>query len=140
MLILGFVVCNWFNKMTRDQAIEQLKFHSGRHPDVDNIQWEKGFLPSLRPYKGLNRNSFDNLIECLNVLKDEIKEAEFIERELILDLWTICHYSKAWGTNPEGMIRSNNLISEDDLKQLENWINEISYKVSFWLEGIEDDN
>jgi hypothetical protein len=133
-------VCNWFRTMTRDQAMEQLRFHSGRHPDVDNIQWENGFLPSLRPYKGLNRNSFDNLMACLNVLKDGIKEAEFIERELILDLWTICHYSKAWGTDPEGMIRSNNLISEDDLRQLEDWINKISCKVSFWLEGIEEDN
>lgn len=126
--------------MTREQALEQLKFHSGRHPDINSARWDNGFLPSLRPYKGLNRAAFDNLIECLSILKDEIKTGDSLDKELVLDLWTICHYSKAWGTNPEGLIRSNNLITAGDLQELGHWINQISYKISFWLEGLEDED
>jgi hypothetical protein len=129
-----------FRKMTREQALEQLSFHSGRHSDIHSDKWTNGFLPSLRPFKGLNEQAFNNLMECLNVLKDEIRQSKTLNKELVLDLWTICHYSKAWGTDPEGMIRSNNLISDEELEELVNWINKISYKVSFWLEGLEDED
>ncbi|WP_276373720.1 hypothetical protein [Chryseolinea sp. H1M3-3] len=125
--------------MTKEQALEQLKFHSGLHPDIESTRWTNGFLPSLRPFRGLNREAFANLIECLNVLKDDIKSSKTLEKELMLDLWTICHYAKAWGTDPEGMIRRNNLISAAELKEFEGWINEISYKISFWLEGLDED-
>ena len=126
--------------MTREQALEQLSFHSGRHSDVYSDKWTNGFLPSLKPFKGLNEPAFNNLMECLNVLKDEIKQSKTLDKELMLDLWTICHYTKAWGTDPIGMLRSNNLISDEELEELTNWINKISYKVSFWLEGLEEED
>ncbi|NOS93204.1 MAG: hypothetical protein HOP30_14890 [Cyclobacteriaceae bacterium] len=126
--------------MTKEQALEQLKFHSGRHPDVNSAKWSSGFLPSLRPFNGLNRPAFDNLMECLDILKDEIQGAEALDRELITDLWIICHYAKALGTDPEGMIRRNNIIFDQELKELEHWINRISFRVSWWLEGLEEED
>lgn len=125
--------------MTKEEAIEQLSFHSGRHPDIHSDKWTNGLLPSLRPFKGLNVAAFNNLMECLNVLKEDIKQSETLNKELILNLWTICHYSKAWGIDPQGMLRSNNLISDEELKELTNWIYIISYRISFWLEGLEDE-
>ena len=123
--------------MNREEAIERLKFHSGSHEDIENPRWQSGFLPSLRPYKGLNYAAYESLMQCLETLKPDIKDKETINAEIIQELWTICHYAKAWGADPQGMLRRNNLISEPDLEQLEEWINEVSYTVSCWLEGSE---
>jgi hypothetical protein len=38
------------------------------------------------------------------------------------------------------MMKSNNLITPEDQEELEGWINQISYKIAFWLEGLEDED
>ena len=70
--------------MTKEEALEQLSFHSGRHPDVDSDKWTNGFLPFLRPFKGLNVAAFNNLMECLNVLKEDIKQNSLCHHTYIL--------------------------------------------------------
>jgi hypothetical protein len=75
--------------MTSEQAKEQLKFHSGRHENINSSNWGNGFLPSLKPFTGLNRAAYVNLIECLDALKEEIQSSKTVDKELVLDLWTI---------------------------------------------------
>ena len=38
--------------MDKNEAKELLSFHSTRNEDIDNMKWEKGFLGSLRPFRG----------------------------------------------------------------------------------------
>ena len=58
--------------MDKNEAKELLSFHSTRNEDIDNMKWEKGFLGSLRPFRGeLYEENLFEVIECLRALKDE---------------------------------------------------------------------
>ena len=52
--------------MDKNEAKELLSFHSTRNEDIDNMKWEKGFLGSLRPFRGeLYEENLFEVIECL---------------------------------------------------------------------------
>ena len=38
--------------MDFETAIEELNFHCGSHPDIEDPRWAAGFLQTLRPYRG----------------------------------------------------------------------------------------
>lgn len=120
--------------MTPESAHELLMFHACVHPNVDDIRWEQGFLGMLRPYRKLREENFHSVMRCLRTLAPTLESAS-IDRETIYALWAICHLSRAWGVAPDGMLRSNNLISEADIARLEGWIEQISYATFCILDG-----
>ncbi|MCL1994502.1 MAG: hypothetical protein FWG66_16280 [Spirochaetes bacterium] len=116
-----------------------LSFHSGRNPDVNNPKWTGGFLGALRPFKKtLPEENFHEIINCLKALKDDF-EAEQISRDVIADLWGICHLGRAWALHKDGMLQSNNLITQEQIQTIEDWINIISHTVNNLLDGQGDE-
>jgi len=123
--------------MTKEQAIEELLFQSGRHTDVENPRWENGFLGMLRPFTGLNEDNFHLVVKAIDVLTDEFNKTA-IQNEIIASISGICHLGRAWGVYPTGMLQSNNLISDEEIKKLENWIEHISYITFCLLDGCDN--
>ena len=125
------------NDLSPAQARELLRFHSGRHEDVSHAKWTGGFLGSLRPYRGLDPRNFHEVMRCLVVLAPELGAHGPLDRELIADVWGICHLGRAWGVEPGGMLPSNELIPLEDIQRLQSWIDQISYTVFCLLDGCD---
>lgn len=124
--------------MTEREARELLLMHSCAHHDLQHPKMTSGFLGSLRPYTGLNQDNFHEMMHALRVLAPRFGE-EKIERQIISALWGTCHLSRAWGVHPDGMLKSNDLITEEESQQLEQWIETISYAVMMLLDGDEEE-
>ncbi|KAB1155947.1 hypothetical protein F7018_11605 [Tenacibaculum aiptasiae] len=125
--------------MTEQEAKELLKHHSFTHDNYSHPKSENGFLGMLRPFNGeLIESNFHELMSILKVLKNSFYK-ENIERELISSFWGICHFSKAWGVEEDGMLRRNNLITEKQVELLADWIDCISYAVMNLLEGADEE-
>lgn len=73
---------------------------------------------------------------CSRMLSPEIERGETIPRSVVSCLWGICHLGRAWGVHPDGMLRRNHLISDEDVRRLHEWIEKISYAVMLILEGM----
>ncbi len=123
--------------MEFDSAVVAPQFHSGSHPDIDDPRWENGFLRSLRPYDGLDHEAWDHVMECVDAVAEHLKTSPVLNRSVINSLWAICHYSRAWGLHPGGMLRRNNLIKEHELVTLEEWIETLSERIAFMLDGMD---
>lgn len=106
--------------------------------NVNHPRMEGGFLGTLRPYQSLNENNFHEVMLAIRVLAPELSK-ERLDRQLISALWGLCHFGRVWGCHPDGMLRSNNLIAEEDINRLEDWINAISYAVTHLLEGCDSE-
>lgn len=121
--------------MTEEEAIELLRHHSFTHKNYSHPKSENGFLGMLRPFKGeLIESNFHELMSILKVLKDNFYK-ENIKRELVSSFWGICHLSKSWGIEKNGMLRRNNLITEKQVELLADWIDCLSYAIMNLLEG-----
>ena len=121
--------------MSPAEAKRLLLLHSGVDADVADPRWQAGFLGSLRPYRGhLVPANLHEVMAALRVLAPEL-EAPHVDREIMSALWGICHFGRAWGVHPAGMLRSNNLITEADVGRLETWIDCISYATTVLLDG-----
>lgn len=125
--------------MDYETAVEELTFHCGSHPNIEDTRWAAGFLQSLRPYRGtLDRDAWEHVLECVHVVAEHLKTAPAIDRAVINSLWGICHYARAWALHPDGMLPRNNLISPDDQRTLAEWLDELSERISFMLDGGHD--
>ena len=121
--------------MNREQAIEELFYQSGRHEDVESPRWTYGFLGMLRRFQGqLFEENFHNIIRALYVLSEDIAQDE-VRNEIIASIWGICHLARAWAVYPEGLLQSNNVISTEQVTQIEGWIEQISYITFCLLDG-----
>ena len=120
------------------EAREALLFHSGAHGDVDSPRWKYGFLGSLRPFSGLREQNFHEVMGALRVLAPAL-EGELIARDVTAALMGICHFGRAWGIHPSGMLRRNGLISDEDVERLESWVWTISYATTCVLDGAIDE-
>ncbi len=123
--------------MDVQEAKELLSFHSGRNSDIDNPKWKNGFLGSLRPIQGLNRENFIEVMECLRTLKDEIA-APLLDREIVCDIVGITHLTRVWAS-PQGMLGRNQLLSEEQTKHLLAWADIIESCFMFLLERAEEE-
>ena len=100
------------------------------HPKVSG-----GFLGSLRPYGGhLIEANFVEVMEALRVLGPSLT-GEHVDREVMTALWAICHLARAWGLEPQGLLRRNGLIAAADIETLADWVNAISYASMCLLDG-----
>jgi len=126
--------------MTPLEAKETLSLHSGRDAETDDPKWQRGFLGMLRPYSGeLIEANFHEVIECLKSLSAELRSGEMIDRGVTNDIVGIVHLTRCWALEPDGMLRRNNLISEDDQARLEKWIRIIEYAFMMTIDSNEPD-
>jgi len=125
--------------MDKNEARLLLSFHSGRNEDIENPKWTNGFLGILRPFKNkLSEENFHEIMKCLKILSEDF-ELKKIEQETVSDLWTICHLGRAWALYEDGMLQSNNLLTQEQIQILDDWINMISYSVMNLLQGVTDE-
>ncbi|MEK4660299.1 hypothetical protein MHH93_00300 [Priestia sp. FSL H7-0729] len=121
--------------MEREEAVTLLKCHCFSYDDLSHPKMDNGFIGSLRPYRGyLIEENFHELMEILRVLATELKQPT-LDREVMACLWGISHMARAWAVEPEGMLRSNNLISDEQVELMEQWLNMFSYAVMVLIEG-----
>jgi hypothetical protein len=95
-------------------------------------------LGSLRPFSGLREANFHEVMQALRVLAPSM-QGENVDRDVVSCLWGMCHLARAWGVHPNGMLRSNGLISASDADRLESWVWTISYAVMCILDGSTDE-
>ncbi len=125
--------------MTLDEAKELLSLHAFTHPDAaEHPKAESGFLGALRPYRGLSEANFREVMLALRVLGPSLAE-DRLDREVVAALWGICHFGRAWGVHPEGMLRRNGHIADADVVRLEQWLEAISYATACLLDGAGED-
>jgi len=124
--------------VTLSEARRLLLRHGGLPEDDEGPEAiEDGFLGSLRPYRGLREDHFHEVMEALRVAAP-LLEAPRLDRQLVSALWGMCHFARAWGVHPDGMLRDNKLISDEDVARLEKWVSDISYAVAMILDGSRD--
>lgn len=125
--------------MTEQEAFELLKYHSYMHERVSHVKMEKGFLGMLRPFRGkLYEENFHELMTILKALRPRFK-SETLDRQMIFFLWSICHMSRAWALERDGMLQQNNLIDEGLSDQLSTWVDCISVTVMNLLDDVGDE-
>jgi hypothetical protein len=126
--------------MTPKEALDLLKHHSFAHDITNDPKIDEGFLGMLRPFRGdLYETNFHELMLILRVLQNNFRD-ETIDRQLISEFWGICHLSRSWGIEEDGMLRRNNLISEPQIKLLSTWIECISTTIFNLFEGLPEDD
>jgi hypothetical protein len=125
--------------MTKDEAKEILKYHSFTHEDLNHSKMERGFLGMLRPFSGeLIEENYHEVIQALKVLANELRNNKQIDKEIISAIWGICHLTRSWAIDKEGMLQRNNLIKEAQIAKLEEWIGNISYATMMILDGSDN--
>ncbi|SCW65003.1 hypothetical protein SAMN04487970_102424 [Paenibacillus tianmuensis] len=127
--------------MTEEEAKRLLMLHSFSIDEaIDHPKGQTGFLMSLRPYRGLIEENFHEIMYALSILQKKLgPETPHLDRDLVTAVWGMCHLSRAWGVHSDGMLRSNDLIVEEDVCRLEEWIETISYAFLNLLEGNGDE-
>lgn len=125
--------------MNHEQAaIEELLFQSGAHLDIENPKWENGFIGMLRPFNTkLSEDNFHKIVNALYVLSDEFSHNN-IRKDIISSIWVICHLTKTWAINSEGILQSNSLITTEQIKQIENWTEHISHITFCLIDGCKN--
>ena len=120
-------------------AVEQLTFHCGTNPDIDDPRWAAGFLQSLRPYRGqLDTDAMDDVLACVDAVADHLTTADSLDRTVINSLWGINHYARSWALHPDGMLRRNGLISDADRQYLSDWLDDFADRIAMMLDGGAD--
>lgn len=126
--------------MTPAEAKTALQFHAFTHADFEDERATSGFLGSLRPYRGrLNEAGFHEVMQALRVLAPQLGADDRVDRLVLRDILAIVHYGRAWGLDPDGMLRSNGLISPDDVDTLDRWVHCMQYTITQILDGAPAD-
>lgn len=121
--------------MTKEEAIEELMYQSTQHKNIKSSRWENGFLGQLRPFgRVLYEENYHLIMKALKVLAPEL-EKDFVDRRIISAVWGICHFGRMWALYPEGMLQSNNLITPEQISQIDDWLCDISYAACSILDG-----
>ena len=125
--------------MNIEKAKELLSYHSGYNENFESLKWTNGFLGQLRPYKGrLYENNFFELVEILKALQPEFQNSDKIDRDIVAMLFAIVTVPRLWAFDPQGMLRSNNLISKSDLNQLNDCLIRLSEGIEYLLNSADD--
>ncbi len=114
--------------------------HSYLGLDKDDPVQARGFLGSLRPWQGLHEENFGQVLEAIEALSEELMTAPRLDRDVMSALWGICYLGRSWGIEPGGMLRRNQLISDEDVATLAEWIDVIETRVLFLLDGSDGHN
>ena len=114
--------------------------HSGRDAESDPDKWEHGFLVPLRYHPDdIDEGNFLEVMECIQVLAEEIASSPTVDRELMAALWGLMYYPRWWAFNPmqlEGYIRAkSHTLDGKALSQLADQLDRIGEAVLYALEG-----
>lgn len=111
--------------MSPDEGIQRLAFHTQPQPG--------SFLHMLRPYKGLQDAVIADVSRSLRACAVRFGE-ECVSRELMSSVWAIVHLGRSWALEPDGMLRRNGLIGEDDQAKLAAFIRRFESAVMLLLD------
>ena len=117
--------------MTPDEAAERIMFHAEPQSGA--------FLYMLRPYRGVRDEVLRDVMAALEVCAPRLRE-EQISRELVSALWAISHFGRSWALHPGGMLRRNNLISDDDREKLDAFLEGFDLEVALLFDGVAEDD
>jgi hypothetical protein len=113
-------------QMDYEEAKRQLLLHTGVIDEARKaIILEDGFLPSLRPYRGLLEKNFHLVMEALLTAGERIHLAPQVDRELIKTVWWMCATARLWALRSHGMLQANKLITPEDSLRMELWVDTI---------------
>jgi len=126
--------------MNIDRAKEELSFHSGRNPSIDDARWQAGFLGSLRPYKDMSlvEANFHKVIDCLRVLSPVLRDSDTIEKGVVCDVSGILCLAKSWAVHKDGMLQRNGLITDSEAAMIDAWLDCISYAWAMMLDSQDE--
>lgn len=125
--------------MNKKEAKELLKCHSFMCDDLTHPKMEKGFLGMLRPFNGkLYEENYHEIIQILKTISEDLRGVDKVDREIMDALWGICHFTRIWAINKDGMLQRNQLINKNQVHKLENWIEVISYATTMILGGCDN--
>ncbi len=127
--------------MNEAQAIEALSFHSGRSAEINDTRWQKGFLGSLRPYQGMDlvESNFHSIMGCIASLAPYLIRSDTIDKNIVSDMAGILCLGKAWAVHEDGMLLRNKIITGDEARTIEGWLDCISYSWAMLLDT-QDEN
>ncbi len=114
--------------MTPAEAKRCILIHAGRVASTRAHEAEieeRGFLAALRPYRGLNDESFHELVEAILVSESLFGGDSGADRELVLAIWELCHLARVVGLDSGGLLKRNKLIAVEDAIRLESYVNTI---------------
>jgi hypothetical protein len=95
------------------------------------------FLDALRPYRRvLPRGEFHRVAEAMRGVADCIRE-DPIDREALDILLVLLHTADAWALDPDGMLRRNNLITDDHQRVMRRWLSVLSEVLGRLVAGAE---
>jgi len=119
-----------------EKALEELSFHSSRNANIKDPRWENGFLGSLRPFQSMElvEQNFNKVIRNLKDLLKHTSENDCLCKNLVNDVSGIICFGRAWAVEEDGMLRRNNLITKEQAKLIEDWIDCISYAWTMMLD------
>lgn len=123
--------------MNVEEAKRLLSLHSGRYEDIHDPKWQNGFLGSLRPFSGLNESNLTEVMECLEVLKEELA-APSVDRNIISDIIGMTYLARVWAS-PDGMLGRNNILTAAQTKKLLLWVDIIEECLMYLLDGDEEE-
>jgi hypothetical protein len=125
--------------MDFDTAVEQLTFHCGSNPNTEDPRWRRGFLQTLRPYRGtLDYEAWDNVLECVDAVAPHLMTSDSIDRSVMNSLWGILYFARCWALHPDGMLPRNKLITSQDQVVLAKWLDELAERIAFMLDAGTD--
>jgi hypothetical protein len=116
--------------MTPDEAMTRLEFHTRPEPG--------SFLNMLRPYKGVRDEAINDVSRSLRASATRFAE-DRLPRDLVSSVWAISHLGRSWALEPDGMLRRNELISDDDQAKLADFISRFDYAVMMLLDGVPEE-
>ncbi|MCG8696726.1 MAG: hypothetical protein MI922_01630 [Bacteroidales bacterium] len=124
--------------MNRQEAKELLLYHGMVHPNNNHPKWKNGFLGMLRPFKGtLVEENFYEVMECIRLLADDLGKNDKLDKDVISAIWRICQLPRSWAVINNNMTKGSTIISNQQVKTLDNWRDQISYVTMTLLEGVE---
>ncbi len=103
--------------------------------DAEGSEEPTTLLGGLRPFRGvLPTRCFHQTMGALRVLAPALSDTPHVNREVISALWSLCHLVPCWALHEDSMLRSNNLLSPEEISIIAEWHNLISYAVMILLE------
>lgn len=119
--------------MEFSEARSIIRMHAGAE---DGPRMATGLVASLRPYAGLDDGTFEEVMRAVAAVADRLGAGLDVDRGLIHALWSMCRTARLWGVDESGMLVRNRLISPDDRRKLEAWVDVIESTTLDLLWGI----
>src|SRR5262245_26111237 len=102
---------------------------------LDQALIPNGFLASLRPYTGLQKENFIQVLGAIIALAPHLAGTTVLERRLVSGLWELVQRTRACGLGSHGMIQRNKLLSAADTERLWRWVTCLEMAIYRLLDG-----